>query len=83
MVAMDELAQVLRRDLRRAVDVARHRAHALRDPCCGVARHRHERPAERARRAREHERPDARRDGLLEQRQRAGDVRVHEVVARV
>ena len=82
VVAVDELAEVLGGGLRRAVDVARDRRDVLGDPRRGLARRRGQRAPERARRAREHEAADARRDRLLEQVERAGDVRVHEVLPR-
>ena len=78
MVSMDELAQVLRRGLRRAVDVAGDRRDVLGDPRRRRARRRGERPPERARGAGEHEAPDAGRHRLLEQGERPAHVRVDE-----
>ena len=83
VVAVDELAEVLGGGLRDAVDVARDRCDVLGDPGRGRAGRRRQRAAERARRAGEDEALDARRDRLLEQVQRAGDVRVDELLAAV
>jgi hypothetical protein len=83
VVAVDELAEVLGGDLRRAVDVLGDGADVLVDPRGGRARRRRQRAAERARRRREHERADAGGDRLLEQVQRPGHVDVDEVPARV
>ena len=56
----DELAEILGRDLRHAVDVLRHRRDVLGHPRGRRAGRRRQRAAERARRAREDERADAR-----------------------
>ena len=78
-----QLAKVLRGDLGRAVHVLRDRRDVLGDPGRGLAGDGRERGPERARRAREHERVDARRDGGLEQGQRAAHVDVDELLRRV
>jgi hypothetical protein len=81
VVAVHELAEVLGGGLGRAVDVARDGPDVLGDPGRGRARRRRQRAAERAGRAREDEPADARRHGLLEQRQHAREVGVDEVLA--
>ena len=83
VVPVGELAEVLRRRLRDAVDVARDGRDVLVDPGGGLARARGERAPERARGAREDEAPHARGHRLLEQVERAGDVRVDEVLPTV
>ena len=80
---MEQLAQMLGGHLGDAVDVLRHRRHVLGDPCRWCARWRRQRTAECTRRTREDEGADRRGDGFLEQRQRAGDVRVDELLATV
>ena len=83
MVAVQELAEVLRRGLGDAVDVARDRCDVLGDPGRRRAGRRRERAAERARRARVDEPADARLDSRLEQDERARDVGVDELLAGV
>ncbi len=83
VLAVHQLAQVLSGDLRSPVDVPRHGHHVLGDPRRRGARGRLQRPAERAGGAGEHEPADAGRDGLLEQHQRAADVRLDEVLTPV
>jgi hypothetical protein len=83
VVAVNELAQVLGGRLRHAVDVPRERDDVLRDPCRRLAVGRRERSPERARRAREDEAADAGGDGLLEEVQGPGHVRVDELLAAV
>ena len=80
---MDELAQVLGGGLGGAVDVARHGRDVLGDPGGRRAGRRRERAAERARGAGEDEARGAGRDRLLEQVERAGEVGVDELLARV
>ena len=81
LVARDQLAQILGRGLGRAIDVAGDRGDILGDPGGrGVAGGR-QRAAERAGRAREDEPAGARRNGLFEQDERAGDVRRDELRA--
>ena len=83
VVAPDELAQVLGRGLGDAVDVARHRGDVLGDPRRGALGRRGQGAAEGARGAREQKAADPGRHRLLEQVERAGDVRVHELTAAV
>ena len=83
VVAVDELAEPLGRRLGHAVDVARDRYDVFSDPRRGRAFARRQRPAERARGAREDEPPDAGLDGLLEQVERPGHVGVDELLAAV
>ncbi len=83
MLDMDKLTQVLGGRLRDAVDVPRPRHHILSEPRGGLACCRGQRAAERAGRARKHETADAGRDSLLQQRERAGYVGVHELLLAV
>jgi hypothetical protein len=83
VIAPDQLAQVLGGGLRGAVDVPRDRSDVLGYPGRGLPFLGHEGPAERAGGAREDEPADVRSHALLEQVERAGDVRVHELGALV
>ena len=83
VLGLDELAQVLGGGFGDAVDVAWPRGHVLGDPGGRLPPQRGQRAAERAGRAGEDEAAQARRDGLLEQRQRAADGRVHECLLAV
>ena len=83
VVLPGELTQILGGGLGRAVDVPRNRNDVLGDPGSRLSPGGSESPAERARRAREDEPARPGRDGLLEQVQRAGNVRLDELHAPV